>query len=94
MTVTPALQQQYGLSGANGALVASVDGAGPALQAGIQRGDVITSIDGTSVATQQDVVNLVAKKNAGDSVSVVVDRHGQSLTFQVTLAARPATISG
>lgn len=93
-TVTPALQQQYGLSGANGALVTSIDRTGPALQAGIRRGDIITSIDGTSVATQEDVVNLVGKKNAGDSVSVVIDRNGQSLTFQVTLAARPATVSG
>jgi membrane-associated protease RseP (regulator of RpoE activity) len=93
-TVTPELQQQYGLSRADGALVASVDGTGPARQAGIQRGDIITSIDGTPVTTQQDVVNVVAGKSAGDSVSVVVDRDGQSLTFQVTLAARQDIISG
>jgi membrane-associated protease RseP (regulator of RpoE activity) len=94
-TVTPAIQQQYGLSGATGALVSSIDRTGPAFQTGVRRGDVITSIDGTSVATADDVVNLVAKKNAGDSVSVVIDRNGQSMTFQVTLAARPAAaISG
>jgi membrane-associated protease RseP (regulator of RpoE activity) len=93
-TVNPALQQQYCLSGANGALVASIDGTGPAFEAGIRRGDIITSIDGTSVATQEDVITLVAEKNAGDSISVVVDRNGQSLTFQVTLAPRPTTVSG
>jgi predicted metalloprotease with PDZ domain len=92
-TVTPALQEQYGLSSASGALVTSVDDTGPAFQAGFRRGDIITSIDGTTVATRADVINLVANKNVGDSVSVVIDRDGQSLTFQVTLAARPATIS-
>lgn len=93
-TVTSALQQQFSLSRADGALVASIDRTGPAFQAGIRRGDIITSIDGTSMATQDDVINLVGQKNAGDTVSVTVDRDGQSLTFQVTLAARPDTISG
>jgi membrane-associated protease RseP (regulator of RpoE activity) len=93
-TINPALQQQYGLSGANGVLVASIDHTGPAFQEGIRRGDIITSIDETSVATREDVINLVAENNPGDSVSVVVDRDGQSLTFQVTLASRPANVSG
>jgi hypothetical protein len=93
-TVTPALQQQYGLSRATGVLVASMDGTGPAVKAGIQQGDIIISVDGTAVTTQQELSTLVAAKNAGDSVSVVIDRAGQSLTFQVTLAARPDTISG
>jgi membrane-associated protease RseP (regulator of RpoE activity) len=93
-TITPALQQRYSLSLASGALVASIDRSGPAFQAGIRRGDIITSIDGTPVTTQDDVINLVGQKNAGDSVSVVIDRDGQSLTFQVVLAARADTVSG
>ena len=92
-TVTPGLQQQDGLSRSNGVLVASIDGSGPAFNAGIQRGDIITSINGAAVAQQEDVVGLIGKMNAGDSVSVIVDRNGQSLTFQVTLAGRPASAS-
>jgi hypothetical protein len=53
-TVTPALQQQYGLSRATGVLVASIDGTGPAVKAGIQQGDIIISVDGTAVTTQQE----------------------------------------
>jgi PDZ domain-containing secreted protein len=93
-TVTPALKQQDGLSRSNGVLVASIDGSGPAFKAGIQRGDIITSVDGTTVTQQEDVVGLIAKMKAGDSVSVTVDRNGQSLTFQVTLGGRPASLSG
>lgn len=93
-TVSAELQQQYGLSRPSGALVVSIDSSGPASKAGIQRGDVITSVAGTTVTQAEDIVSLIAKTKAGDTVSVVVDRNGQSLTFQVTLAARAPSISG
>jgi membrane-associated protease RseP (regulator of RpoE activity) len=90
-TVTPELQKQHGLSRSDGALVATLDRGGPAFQAGIRRGDIITSIDGTPVAEREEVVSLVGQMSAGQSVSVGIDRNGQSLTFQVTLGERPAS---
>jgi membrane-associated protease RseP (regulator of RpoE activity) len=69
-TVTPQVQQQYGLSRSSGALVVTLDGRGPAVQAGIQRGDIITAIDGATVSSREDVVNAITQKKAGDSVSV------------------------
>jgi serine protease Do len=93
-TITPELQQQYGLSRSSGVLVASVAPNGPALQAGIRQGDVIVSLNGTQVTQREEVVNLIAGMKARDSVSVAIDRNGQNLTLQVTLAARPASISG
>ncbi len=93
-TVTSAVQQQDGSSRSNGALVASIDGSGPAAQAGIRQGDVIVSIDGVPVSQGEDVVNLIAQKQSGDTVSVTVERNGQSLTFRVTLAERPDSLSG
>jgi len=89
ITVTPELQQRYHLSTATGALVLSVDHTGPAFQTGVRRGDVITSIDGASVTRYQDVLKAVRAKKAGDRVTVVVDRNGQILTFEVTLEGRP-----
>jgi PDZ domain-containing secreted protein len=93
-TVTPQLQQQYGLSRSTGVLVASIDVSGPASKAGVQQGDVIVSISGTPVTQAEDVVGLIAQMKAGDSVSLVIDRNGQSLTLQVTLAERSASITG
>ncbi len=93
-TVTAALQKQYDLSSSSGALVTALDDSGPAVQAGIRQGDVITAIDGATVTQQQDVVSVVTQKKAGDSVSVSIDRNGQSLTIQVTLASRLASVSG
>lgn len=93
-TVTPQLQQQYGLSGSTGVLVTSVDGSGPAFKAGIQQGDIIVSVNGTPVTQADQVVSLIATMKAGDSVSMIIDRNGQSRTLQVTLAARAASVSG
>ena len=93
-TVTPQLQQQFGLSGSNGVLVASIDRSGPAFKAGVQQGDLITSINGTPVTQAEAVVSLIAQMKTGDTVSLVIDRNGQSLTLQVTLAAKAASITG
>ncbi len=92
-TVTPSLQQQYGLSQSSGVVVTSLDRSGPAFAAGIRQGDVITSIDGAPVTQREDVVAAVANSSPWDSVSVTVDRNGRSLIFQVTLLPRPASAS-
>jgi membrane-associated protease RseP (regulator of RpoE activity) len=93
-SITPALQQRFGITATSGALVISLDQTGPAFQAGLKRGDVITSIDGTAVTAPENVINLVANKRPGDILTVVVDRNGQSLTFQVTLGSWPTTVTG
>jgi membrane-associated protease RseP (regulator of RpoE activity) len=93
-TVTPQLQQQYGLSRADGVLVASIDRSGPAVKAGIQQGDIITGINGVAVTLQEEVVSIIGKMKAGESATLTIDRNGQSLTVQVTLAARAGSITG
>ena len=93
-TVTPNVQQEYGLSRSSGVLVTSVDASGPAAKAGIRQADVIVSVDGTAVTQREQVVSLIGEKRPGDSVSVTIDRAGQSLTLNVTLAARGASLSG
>jgi membrane-associated protease RseP (regulator of RpoE activity) len=90
-TVTAQVQQQYGLSRSSGALVVTLDSTAPGPQAGIRQGDVITGIDGTAITKSEDAVALVRAKKAGDSVSITIDRNGQTLTIQVTLASRAVT---
>ncbi len=93
-TVTEVLQERYDSPAQTECWLPSSIDAGPLFQAGIRRGDIITSIDGTPIATQQQLIDLVAKKNTGDAVSLVIDRDGRALTFEVTLAARPDAVSG
>jgi S1-C subfamily serine protease len=69
----------------------SMVAGGPAERAGIHRGDVIRSVDGTKILDPTQLSSFIQKKRPGDHVSVVVDRGGSSQTLQVTLGTRPAS---
>lgn len=62
----------------------------PALAAGIRPGDVILSIDGTSISTWDDVTAAV-RAAGGRTITIVVDRDGsrQELTATPIVDARP-----
>ena len=47
--VTPDIAESFGLKGAKGALVGSVEPAGPAQAAGVKRGDIIVRFNGKEV---------------------------------------------
>jgi S1-C subfamily serine protease len=74
-----------------GASVAGVVSGGPADQAGLAAGDVITAIGGTTITAADDVSTALAGHQPGDSVSVTwTGTAGQSRTATVTLATGPA----
>jgi putative serine protease PepD len=70
--------------------VAAVSAGGPAASAGLQVGDVITTVGGKTVSSPGDVAAAIQDRRPGESVKVVVDRGGASQTLTVTLAERPA----
>jgi S1-C subfamily serine protease len=92
-TVTADLQQQYSLSRDSGILIASVTQDGPADKAGIQRGDIVTDIDGTKMVESGDLLQAIRDKMPGDQVKVTLDREGKTMTITVTLEERPAELS-
>jgi S1-C subfamily serine protease len=57
-------------------------------------GDVITAVDGRKVATAEELQRAIDAKKPGDTVSITYWRAGKSQTTDVTLATRPAKISG
>lgn len=57
-----------------GVYVASVVKGGPADRAGIKQGDIITSFDGTSVATKENLINTLEYYAAGEKVEVSLSR--------------------
>jgi serine protease Do len=84
--VTPDLAQSFNLSKPEGALVANVEKEGPALKAGIQRGDIIDKFNGISVQDEHQLPELVAQTPIGTTVPVEVIRNGRRLTIQVKVA--------
>jgi putative serine protease PepD len=72
-----------------GALVREVAAGGPADRAGLAQGDVITSLDGTTINEPDDLVSAVQARGAGDEVSVTYTRDGQEQQATVTLTEAP-----
>jgi S1-C subfamily serine protease len=67
-----------------------VDGS-PAADAGLQAGDTITAVGGTTVDSADALSTALAKQDAGDQVRVTwVDSTGTSHTATITLVAGPA----
>ncbi|WP_280476427.1 M50 family metallopeptidase [Nocardia asiatica] len=57
-------------------------GLGPAQQAGLQRGDVVTKVNGVAVETWQQFV--VETQKATGTITYTVERDGRTLTIPVT----------
>jgi len=74
----------------SGALVYSVVPGGPAAQAGLVAGDVITAIDGTSVPDSSTLIEIVAAHKPGDVVALSVQQQaGTKATISLTLGQAP-----
>jgi serine protease Do len=74
--------------GHRGVPVESVAANSPAAAAGIRVGDVIQSINAERIRNGQELLQVLAKRQAGDEVKVAVMRGQRQLEFEVVLASR------
>ncbi len=72
-----------------GAQIGQLTSDGPAADAGLMAGDIITEIGGKTVDDASALTSLVDSHKPGDSVQVKVSRNGQTKTFTVKLGQRP-----
>lgn len=70
-----------------GALVSRVVSGSPAADAGLQEGDIVTSLDGETV-TAASLAQMIGERSVGDTVALQVLRGGETLDLNVTLGAR------
>ncbi|WP_062288079.1 S1C family serine protease [Demequina phytophila] len=72
-----------------GVKVAETDGAvaegGPAAEAGIEPGDIITAIDGRPITRSEELIVAIRAKASDDTVVLTVERGGDSQDISVTL---------
>ncbi|MBT8411797.1 MAG: PDZ domain-containing protein, partial [Octadecabacter sp.] len=76
-----------GLEAAMGAMVTDVS-PGPALDAGLESGDVILMFDGVEIDDTNELVNTVGNSPVGKQVPVLVLRNGDMVDLTVTLGRR------
>jgi serine protease Do len=79
----------FGLSRLDGAFVDRLDRRGPAWRAGIRPGDVIREMDGKKVRTKAEADAIISAAKIGDKLSVTVEREGELLKGEITVAEKP-----
>ena len=72
-----------------GALVASAVPGGPADEAGVRAGDLVTSVDGRDVQAPEDISAAIENRRPGDEIDLQVQRAGSDRTLRVRLGTRP-----
>ena len=83
--ITPDIATAYNLPVQYGAYVTSVASNSPASQAGLQQGDIITSIGGTALDATHSFINTLFSFKPGDQVTVEFVRNGKTQQVQITL---------
>jgi serine protease Do len=88
-TVTPDLADSMGLKEATGALVSEPQKDSPATKAGIQSGDVITTVNDAPVHDPRELARKIGTMAPGTSVKLGVVHQGQTKTLTLTLGTLP-----
>ena len=87
--LTPELAQTFGITTEQGVIVTGVLNSGPAANAGIRPGDVITQVQGQPARTVSELLTRIAGLVPGQQTPFTVQRRGEQLELTVTPAQRP-----
>lgn len=79
------LAESFGMSRAEGALVAQIDPKGPAAKSSLKVGDVILAVDGKKVKTSSDLPLLIGQIKPGKGAKLQVLRDGKNHNIYVTV---------
>jgi serine protease Do len=99
--ITSDIASEYNLSVSQGAWVpptavtgqASVIAGGPAANAGLQAGDIITTIDGQQLNQNTSLTSIIDKDQVGQVVTLNVQRGSKTLNIKITLGNVPTSTS-
>lgn len=76
-----------------GEQVMEVTDGTPAADAGLEVGDVITAVDGTTIDQDHQFINMaILDHQPGDTVTLTVLRNGETQDIKVTLGTRPTDL--
>ncbi|MBV9970765.1 MAG: serine protease, partial [Xanthobacteraceae bacterium] len=72
-----------------GAMVVTIDPAGPAHAGGLKQGDIIVAVDGEPVSGVRGVYQRLGPDSVGRRATIELLRAGAPTNLEVTIAARP-----
>ncbi|BCW66772.1 hypothetical protein NicSoilB4_15350 [Arthrobacter sp. NicSoilB4] len=85
--ISPEIATRFGLPTQSGALVIEVAPGGPAAQAGLQPGDIITEFDAQKIANVTDLLAAVPSKEPGQQADVGFQRGQDTKSVKVILGS-------
>lgn len=82
--------RQNNLGTDSGAYVVSVVEGGPAAEAGVQQGDIVTAVDGDTISSADGLIIALREHEVGDKVTLTVQRGSDVTELEVTLGSDEA----
>jgi len=89
--VSQDIADNLGMKKAEGAMVLEPQANGPAAKAGIESGDVITSVNGEAVKDPRELARTIGALAPGAAVKLTVLHNGKDEAVNLTLGELPAT---
>ena len=86
--LTPELAQYFGVDIHSGVLVADLDPA--AQNAGVNRGDILTGVNGSTIESAQDYARAVSKSGDNSKVSLTFQREGVTRALTLDTSHTPS----
>jgi Do/DeqQ family serine protease len=91
--LNPELAEAFGLRADKGAVVVDVTDGSPAARGGLAPGDVVTSINGRSIANAAELRNQIGLIRGGQKVELGLLREGQPARATLVIADRDEGVS-
>jgi S1-C subfamily serine protease len=88
--LNPAIAAQLGTTEQHGAVITDVAPGSPAANAGLQRNDIITRVEGKVLDSESALAAALANHKPGDKVTFTVNRGGSTRDATVTLGTAPS----
>jgi 2-alkenal reductase len=89
VTITPALASRYRLPADHGIYITEIEQNGPAANAGLERGDIITELQGEPIDSEHPFQNQLFEFEPGDQVMLQIQRQGDVIEQAINLGTMP-----